>query len=86
MWRDPLDELIDDLERAVPPERVTADAAWCPLAEVQYWVHRILRREDSKLMDPSAPDDSAAEREEAENMGRAMERFLRQPSGPSRRS
>ena len=39
---DPMDELIDDLEQVLPPERTTAWGQMPPLAEMQYWAGRVL--------------------------------------------
>ena len=42
MWRDLMDELIDDLERVVPPEQQTAWGQMPSLVEITYWTDRIL--------------------------------------------
>ncbi len=44
MWRDPIDELIDDLERVVPAEQQTEWGQMPSLVEITYWTDRVLSR------------------------------------------
>ena len=49
MWRDPMDELIDDLDRVLPPEREQFPQMPSH-AEVCYWTDRLFAR-------PLTPED-----------------------------
>jgi hypothetical protein len=42
MWRDPLDELIADLERAVPPTVPLADNFPPPMADYCFWMQSMM--------------------------------------------
>ncbi len=42
MWRDPMHELIDDLEQILPAQRTRAWGERPPLEEIQYWTDRVL--------------------------------------------
>ena len=48
--RDPMDELIDDLERVVSTPRTRAWGERPPLEEIQYWTDRVLAA-DKMYMD-----------------------------------
>ena len=56
MWRDPIDELIDDLERVVPARQQTQWGKMPPLAELHYWTDRILH---SRPITPEELDGTA---------------------------
>ena len=77
MWRDPMDELIADLEEIAPPEQPNFYDREA-MVEVHYWAARIVRRGEDAYPDPVDQDDPEVQRE-AENMGRAMNRALGRP-------
>ena len=72
MWRDPMDELIEDLEQIAPPERPKYGGGQEALTDVQHWVQVILR---SDHVDPDDPELKHA----AEKGRRAMNRLLGRP-------
>lgn len=41
MWRDPLDELIDDLEAALPPQSTAAPDDLPPIHELQFYLYEL---------------------------------------------
>jgi len=77
MWRDPMDELIEDLERIVPPEKPTCGNVYGAVEEVQFAIARILRDDDEDESD--AAEAEAAGRQ----LRRAMNRFLGRDDEPT---
>jgi hypothetical protein len=48
LWRDPLDDLIGDLERTLPPREASRAFHDLPnLADLQYAVHAVLRGKEA---------------------------------------
>ena len=82
MWRDPMDELIADLERIVPPERPTFNDDTPPLEELQAWADRMFRLADADW-DGIDPDevDPTFEREFAEYRARWPRYYKQDPPG-----
>ena len=72
MWRDPLDELIEDLERIVPPEKPTFGSVQDAILDIQFAMARILRDDDEDGGDADSPEIEAAGRQ----LRRAMNRLL----------
>ena len=57
LWRDPLDELIGELEKALPPDPALSDAQSLRMSfeELQFRVHDILYgRSDDRLTEAEA--------------------------------
>jgi hypothetical protein len=74
LWRDPLDELIADLERALPPTSDSEVFDWPQiLVDLQSAVGAVLSR---------SPDERARLANEVD-VGRALDRFHRCLSGRS---
>ena len=48
MWRDPMDELIADLEQVVPVTPPRFNDHIPPLEDLQYWAERALRCADAE--------------------------------------
>ena len=79
MWHDPMDELIADLEQVAPPERSQFGGNSEDFIEVQKLSAYILRRVDEAYADnPVDPNDPKVQRA-AENMHRAMNRYVGRP-------
>ena len=54
MWRDPLDELIEDLEATLPPSPTPRRDEYLPrLVDVQRAVQAILAHSEGRRADPS---------------------------------
>ena len=56
MWRDPMDELIADLEQIAPPEPSEFNDQMPSFTDMTYWSARSLRRLDSEW-DGHDPDE-----------------------------
>ncbi len=78
MWRDPMDELIADLERIVPPERQTFGGGHDVMTEMQLCDDYMLRRADEAYPD-GPPEDDPELQEWAERRRRATNRWLGRP-------
>lgn len=65
MWRDPMDELIEELERIVPPEKPTFGSPWDGIEERQRRIQQILAEDDDE---DSWPGVGRGEDEGAENL------------------
>ena len=78
MWRDPMDELIADLETVAPPERSKFGGNPEDLVEWQKWSTRVLRRFEDAYPDDVDQDDPEVQRE-ARNARRAMNRYVGRP-------
>ena len=80
MWRDPMDELIADLEQVAPPEPSKFKFGGNPkdFVEVQKWTTRLLRRADDAYPDDVEQDDPEVQRE-VRNACRAMNRYVGRP-------
>ena len=67
MWRDPMDELIADLEQVVPVTPPRFNDHIPPLEDLQYWAERALRCADAEWdgkhpseVDPTFEEEFAA--------------------------
>ncbi len=78
MWRDPMDELIADLEQIAPPEPSKFGGNSKDLVEVQQCNARLLRRFEDAYPNEVDWDDPEVQRE-ARNMCRAMNRYVGRP-------
>ena len=78
MWRDPMDELIADLEQVAPPERSKFGGNPEDFVEWQKWNTRLLRRFEDAYPDDVDYDDPEVQRE-ARNARRAMNRYVGRP-------
>ena len=78
MWRDPMDELIADLEQIAPRERSKFGGNSEDFTEWQLCNARLLRRADAAYPDDVDQDDPEVQRE-ARNMRRAMNRYVGRP-------
>ena len=79
MWRDPMDELIDDLEQALPAPPRTAGRIVDPLYTLQRLREKCLRGIDySSPLPPVDPDDPEVQRDR-EEFERAIRQLGRQP-------
>ncbi len=78
MWRDPMDELIADLEQVAPPEKSKFGGNSEDFVEWQKWSCRLLRRFEDAYPDEVDRDDPEVQRE-ARNMDRAMNRYVGRP-------
>ena len=56
MWRDPMDELIDELDRIVPAKQPTPWGEMPSIVETQYWTDKVLY---SRPMTPADLDETA---------------------------
>ncbi len=63
MWRDPMDELIADLEQVAPPEKSKFGGNPEDFVEVQEWTTRLLRRAEDAYPDDVGYDDPEVQRE-----------------------
>ena len=63
MWRDPMDELIADLEQVAPPEPSTFNDQMPSFTDMTYWSARSLRRLDAEWggLDPDEVDPTFEE-------------------------
>ena len=78
MWRDPMDELIADLEQVAPPEPSPFGGNKKDLVEWQKWACRLLRRVEAAYPDEVDQDDPEVQRE-TRNACRAMNRYVGRP-------
>jgi len=62
LWRDPLDELIADLERTLPvqPTLYNPRLPWRDLVEMQLMVQEIMKRSPRVPFGPDSSDDRDA--------------------------
>ena len=80
MWRDPMDELIADLEQFAAPEPSKFKFGGDPkdLVEWQLCNARLLRRAEDAYPDDVDYDDPEVQRD-LRNMDRAMNRYVGRP-------
>ncbi len=78
MWRDPMDELIADLEQIAPRERSKFGGNSEDFTEWQQCSARLLRRFEDAYPGDVDQDDPEVQRE-ARNMCRAMNRYVGRP-------
>ena len=78
MWRDPMDELIADLEQIAPRERSKFGGNPEDFTEWHQCSARLLRRFEDAYPDKIDYDNPEVQRE-ARNMCRAMNRYVGRP-------
>ena len=78
MWRDPMDELIADLEQVESPEKSKFGGNPEDYTDWQKWNTRLVRRFEDAYPDDVDYDDPEVQRE-ARNARRAMNRYVGRP-------